>query len=396
VFWRLLPGRGSRLAGAFRFLRITDIEAIHLRCEDPNIALFDGSYDDCVIRVSTDEGITGIGEVESLAPAIQAIINSDHAHNHACGLRKLLVGSDPTQPEELWRLMYDSTDYIGRRGLVMHAIGGIDIALWDIKGQVEGKPIAELLGGEKRRRIEAYGTIYPMASTADAVEQQVEDAMRSLNLRNIKFAADPWWMRDLDKTANLLRAARHTIGNEGKLIVDAALSYRTAEEGLRLIPLLREVGVSFLEAPLPLDDVEGHARLAQAGLPLGVGDLGLTHVNEFIEAMDRGGAAICQPDITMVGGFTGIAAIAAAASARGKRIITHGYKSNIEIAANLHFLANHWTAELLEYSTSKSPLRWEMCEESILVGSDGTVEVPRTPGLGVHLNQCTLERYRVQ
>jgi L-rhamnonate dehydratase len=377
-------------------VRITDIEAIHLRCEDPNIALFDGSYDDCVIRVSTNEGITGIGEVESLAPAIQAIINSDHAHNHACGLRKLLVGRDPTQPEELWRLMYDSTDYVGRRGLVMHAIGGIDIALWDIKGQVEGKPIAELLGGEKRRRIEAYGTIYPMASTADGVKQQVEDAMRRLNLRNIKFAADPWWMHDLDSTANLLRAARRTLGNEGKLIVDAALSYRSAEEGLRLIPLLREVGVAFLEAPLPLDDVEGHARLAQAGLPLGVGDLGLTHVNEFIEAMDRGGASICQPDITMVGGFTGIGTIAAAASARGKRVITHAFKSNIEIAANLHFLANHWTAELLEYSTSKSPLRWEICEESILVGADGMVEVPQSPGLGVHLNTCTLERYRVQ
>jgi L-rhamnonate dehydratase len=376
-------------------VRITNIEAIHLRCEDPNIALFDGSYDDCVIRVSTDGGITGIGEVESLAPAVQAIINSDHAHNHACGLRKLLVGSDPAQPKELWRLMYDSTDYIGRRGLVMHAIGGIDIALWDIKGQIEGKPISELLGGVKRRRIEAYGTIYPMASTVAAVEQQVEDAMRRLNLRNIKFAADPWWMNDLDKTANLLRAARRTIGNDGKLIVDAALSYRTAEEGLQLIPLLREVGVAFLEAPLPLDDMEGHARLAQAGLPLGVGDLGITHVNEFTDAMDRGGASICQPDITMVGGFTGIAMIAAAASARGKRVITHGFKSNIEIAANLHFLANHWTAELLEYSTSKSPLRWETCEESIPVGCDGMVEVPQSPGLGVHLNQRTLERYRV-
>ena len=376
-------------------MRITEIEAIHLRCNHPNIALFDGSYDDCVIRVSTDEGITGIGEVESLAPAIQAIINSDHAHNHACGLRKLLLSRDPTQPEELWQLMYESTDYIGRRGLVMHAIGGIDIALWDIKGQAESKSIAELLGGRKRCRVEAYGTIYPMARTVEGVEQQVEDTLGRLNLRNIKFAADPWWMGDLERTASLLRAARRTLGKNGKLIIDAALSYRTAEEGLRMIPLFQEVGVAFLEAPLPLDDVEGHARMAVAGLPLGVGDLGLTHVNEFIEAMDRGCAAICQPDITMVGGFTGIRAIGAAARARGKRVITHGFKSNIEIAANLQFLANHWTDELLEYSTSNSPLRWEMCEESIPVGRDGSVEVPHGPGLGVHLNEETLKRYRV-
>ncbi len=376
-------------------MKITAIEAIHLRVEDPNIGLFDGSYDDCVVRVRTDEGITGIGEVESLAPAIQALIYAAPAHNHARGLGELLIGRDPSNPEELWNLMYDATDYIGRRGVVMHAIGGIDLALWDIKGQLEGKPIAELLGGAHRDRVEAYGTIYPMARTVAGVEGQVEDALHRLRLRNIKFAADPWWMDDLDQTTRLLRAARRVLGTPGGMIIDAALSYRTPEEGLRLVPIFKEVGVMFLEAPLPLDDIEGHARMAEAGLALGVGDLGLTHADEFIEAMDRGQASICQPDITMVGGFTGIRKVAQAARERHKRVITHGYKTNIEIAANLHFLANHWTEELLEYSTSKSPLRWEMTEERIEVGHDGTVEVPRGPGLGVHLNERTVEKFRI-
>ncbi len=150
-------------------MKITDIEAIHLRVEDPNIGLFDGSYDDCVIRIHTNEGVTGIGESESLAPAIQAIIYARPAHNHARGLRELLLGRDPTQPQELWQLMYEATDYVGRRGLVMHAMGGIDIALWDIKGQTENKPISKLLGAQRRQRIEAYGTIYPMAKTVDGV-----------------------------------------------------------------------------------------------------------------------------------------------------------------------------------------------------------------------------------
>src|SRR5260370_40381773 len=140
-------------------MNISDMEAIHLRVEDPNIGLFDGSYDDCVVRVRTDGGLTGIGEVESLAPAIQAIISAAPAHNHARGLRELLVGRDPSNPEELWDLMYDATDYIGRRGLVMHAIGGVDLALWDLQGQIENRPVAELLGGAKPRRIEAYRTI---------------------------------------------------------------------------------------------------------------------------------------------------------------------------------------------------------------------------------------------
>lgn len=376
-------------------MKITDIEAIHLRFEDPNIGLFDGSYDDCVIRIQTDEGITGIGEVESLAPAIQAIVYSKPAHNHARGLRELLVGRDPTQPQELWQLMFEATDYVGRRGLVMHAMGGIDLALWDIKGQAEQKPISELLGGQYRQRIEAYGTIYPMGRTVETVEQQVEDALTRLRLRNIKFAADPWWMDDLELTSQLLQAARRVLGPDRGMIVDAALSYRTAEEGLKLLPVLREAGILFLEAPLPLDDWEGHARLAAAGIPLGVGDLGLTHVSEFIDAMDRGQASICQPDITQVGGFTGLLQVAAAARKRNKRVITHGYKTNIEIAANLHFLANHWMDELLEYSTSQSPLRWETTEEKILVGQDGKVEVPRSPGLGVRLNENSIAKYRV-
>ena len=150
--------------------------------------------------------------------------------------------------------------------------------------------------------------------------------------------------------------------------------------------MLQEVGIWFLEAPLPLDDVAGHARMAGRGVPLGVGDLGLTHVDEFIEAMDRGKADICQPDITQVGGFTHIRRIAAAAAERGKRVITHGYKTNIEIAANLHFLANHRDEEVLEYSTSSSPLRWRTTRERIPIDADGMVAVPTGPGLGVTLD----------
>lgn len=376
-------------------MKITDIQAIHVRVEDPNIGLFDGSFDDCIIRVETDEGITGIAEMETLADAVQGIVYAKPAHSRARGLRELLLGQDPGDPETLWDLMYESTCYVGRRGLMMHAIGGVDIALWDIAAQMRGVPVHQLLGGARRDRLEAYGTIYPMARTERAVAEQVEDAKTRLRLKNIKFAADPWWMDDLPSTGKLLHAARKALGDEGSIIVDAALAYQTAEEGLRLLPILRDINILFLEAPLPLDDLQGHARLAREGVPLGVGDLGFTHVDEFIEAMDRGGASICQPDITMVGGFTGIRKIAKAAEQRGKRVITHGYKSNIEIAANLHFLANHKDTELLEYSTSSSPLRWEMTVEKIPVQEDGTVAVPQTPGLGVHLDEQVVGRYRV-
>ena len=374
-------------------MKITAIEAIHLRAEDPLIELFDGSYDDCVLMVHTDEGITGIGETESMAPAIQAIVKGPSAHNHARSLAAVLVGQDPSDPVRLWHHMYDSTDYVGRRGLAMHAIGGIDLALWDLKGKIEGKPVHELLGGKKRDRVPAYGTIYPMARTTEEVRAQVADG-QSKKLRNFKFAADPWWLDDIALTGRLLAAAREQAGDAAHLIVDAALSYRTAQEGLRLFPIYRDIGLWFLEAPLPLDDVEGHREMSSHGISTGVGDLGLTHVREFIEMMDRGGASICQPDISQVGGFTGIQQIASAAYARSKRVITHGYKTNIEIAANLHFLAAQPNEEPLEFSLSHSPLRWHTTREHFPVEDDGCVRIPQVPGLGVTLNPETIGRYR--
>lgn len=374
-------------------MKITKVEAIHLRAEDPLIELFDGSYDDCVIVVHTDEGITGIGETESMAPAIQAIVKGPSAHNHARSLSAVLVGQELSDPVALWHQMYESTDYVGRRGLMMHAVGGVDLALWDLKGKKEGKPVHELLGGKRRDRVPAYGTIYPMARTPEEVRAQVAEG-QSKRLRNFKFAADPWWLDDIPHTGILLEAARKQAGDSAHLIVDAALSYRTAEEGLKLFPVFRQIGIWFLEAPLPLDDVDGHLEMSRHGISTGVGDLGLTHVREFVEMMDRGGASICQPDISQVGGFTGIQQIAAAAYLRGKRVITHGYKTNIEIAANLHFLAAQPNEEPLEFSLSHSPLRWQTTREHFAVEEDGCVRVPQLPGLGVTLNEETIERYR--
>jgi len=373
-------------------MKIIRIETFHMRHEDPGISLFDGSYDDCVIRLTTDTGHVGIGEVESFPAAIQALIHGPDAHNHARGLAGVLLGRDPNDAT-LWDELYDACDYVGRRGLTMHALGGLDLALWDLRGQAAGKPIHALLGGAKRHRLRAYGTIYPMGRTEDEVRHQVADRLSRLHLSAIKFAADPWWMDDVAHTTRLLKAAREVLGPDRGLIVDCALAYRTAAEGLKLYPAYREIGLLFLEAPLPLDDVPGHAEMAKHGIPLGVGDLGLTHVLEFIEAMDQGGASICQPDITMVGGFTGIQKIADAALARGKRVITHGYKTNIEIAANLHFLAAHQNEELLEFSTSDSPLRWRMTNETLLVSPDGYVNVPQTPGLGVTLSETAVSKF---
>jgi L-alanine-DL-glutamate epimerase-like enolase superfamily enzyme len=111
---------------------------------------------------------------------------------------------------------------------------------------------------------------------------------------------------------------------------------------------------------------------------------------------DVGRIDIAQPDVTMVGGLTEMMRLSAMVQVRGKRIVTHGYKSNITIAANLGFLAQHWVEEPAEYSTSESPLRWQLTQESFPIDGEGMIAVPTAPGLGITLDSATVERYRLR
>src|SRR5262249_30689638 len=156
----------------------------------------------------------------------------------------------------------------------------IDIALWDIAGQTRNLSLAELLGGRQRDRVLAYGTVYPLGETPDEVRGNIDRGLK-LGLRAIKIVADPFWRNDLDKTAGLIRAARQHVGPDIRLMVDAATAWSRAEEGLPLMPIFREHGFFWVEAPLPLDDLEGHARFQGFGVPIGGGDLGLTTRFEY-------------------------------------------------------------------------------------------------------------------
>ncbi len=374
-------------------MRITGIEVVELRTPGWTADTFDGSYDDCVIRVSTDAGIEGIAEVDSVPAVIRAIVEAPSSHTHARGLKEVVVGQDPLEIEALWERMYDATSYYGRRGVVIHALSGIDIALWDIKGKALGKPVAELLGKPRRSRLKAYGTVYPLGATPDEVRRNIDRGLK-LGLRAIKIVADPFWRDDLDHTALLIRTARDHVGKDIQLMVDAATAWSKAEEGLPLMPIFKEYGFAWVEAPLPIDDLDGHARFQGFGVPIGGGDLGLTTRFEYELLFERGKVDIAQPDVTMVGGLTELKRVARLAKSLGKRVVTHGYKSNITIAANLAFLAQHDDEEILEYSTSQSPLRWELTPERFEIEADGRVAVPTAPGLGVSLNEETLARYK--
>lgn len=376
-------------------MKIKDIEVIKLRVPGWDAATFDGSYDDVVIVVHTDAGVSGIAEVDSVPEVIRAIIEAPSSHTGSMGLKECILGRDPLDIAGLWERMYYATRYVGRRGAVIHAISGIDIALWDIKGKVEGKPVSALLGGTARReRIKAYGTVYPLGMTEDEVRRNIDRGLAA-GLRAIKLAASEFWKDDIALTGRLIRAARAHVGHDIDLLVDAATAWSKAEDGLPLMDTFGECAIGWLEAPLELDDVDGHARFQGWGIPIGGGDLGLTTHREYEMILDRGKCDIAQPDITVVGGYSEMLKVAGMVRERGKRIVPHGYKTNLLVATNLHFLAQHFAEEMCEYSTSESPLRWELTRERFPLGTDGKIAVPQGPGLGVTLDPAALAKFRI-
>jgi L-rhamnonate dehydratase len=374
-------------------MRITDIEVTALRVPGWDAKGFDGSYDDCIVEIHTDEGVSGLAEVDSVPAVIRAIVDAPASHRHARGLKEVLLGCDPTDVEALWERMYDATHYYGRRGVVMHAIGAIDIALWDLRGKVLGKPVVDLLGRKRRERVTAYGTVYPLGNTPDEARTNIDRGL-ALGLRAIKICAEPSWRGDFSRAERLIRTAREHVGESVALMIDAAAAWEKPEDGLPLMPVLRACNFLWVEAPLPLDDVAGHARFQGFGVPIGGGDLGLTSRFEYEAMFGVGRIDIAQPDVTMAGGLTELRRIAEMARRRGKRVVPHGYKTNITIACNLAFLGQHFDEEMLEYSTSPSLLRHELTLERFEIDSDGKVSVPTAPGLGVSLNPEAVERFR--
>src|SRR5919201_5428909 len=131
-------------------MRITDVEPIHLRLPEVE-EIADGTQDVLVVKIHTDGGLVGVGEVTSQSYVCKVIFEAPRSAERRHGLAYLLRGQDPLDVEGLWKRLYHHTNRYGRRGAALHAISGADIALWDLRGKAAGKPVCELFGGPKRR-----------------------------------------------------------------------------------------------------------------------------------------------------------------------------------------------------------------------------------------------------
>ncbi len=374
-------------------MKITDVEAVVLRQPALDDGIADGSQDDLVVLVHTDEGLTGIGEVDSAPEAVRAIVNAPGSHAIANSLRALLVGEDPFEVERLWQKMYRGLIYVGRRGIALHAISGIDIALWDLKGKALGKPVCELIGTPRRDRVRAYASLL-MPDSTGAVAEQVS-ALREQGFTAVKLGWGPLGA-DPRHDVELARAACESAGEGMTVLIDAGLGYGAdAATAIQVAHGLEELGVFWFEEPFEPDEYEAYAELADSvEIRIAAGEQDTTRWG-FRELIERGHVDLVQPDVTRCGGITELLRIAELARAAGVETVPHAWKSGIIKAASLHVNAVLPDALFQEYCVAQTPINTSLTRERLPLEEDGTVRVPTAPGLGVSLDDEVFARYRV-
>ena len=375
-------------------MKITDVEAVVLRQEAVNEGIADGSQDDLVILVSTDEGITGIGEVDSAPEAVQALVHQRGSHAVATGLRDALIGEDPLDVERLWDRMYRSVIYVGRRGIAIHAISGIDIALWDLKGKALGKPVCELLGTPVRDRVRAYASML-MPDTPEETAARVT-ALRDQGFTAVKLGWGPLG-RDAEHDVKLAAAAKEAGGEGTEIMIDAGLGYvADAARAIRVARELEELGIYWLEEPFEPDEYEAYAELADTvDITVAAGEQDVTRWG-FRELIERGHVDLVQPDVTRCGGITETLRIAELAREHGLPTVPHAWKSGIIKAASLHVNAVLPDALFQEYCVADTEINTRLTQQRLPLEADGCIAIPTAPGLGVDLDPDVFESLRVE
>lgn len=388
---------------------ITDITTIKLHYQMP-VAMADAIHymparPTLLVQVHTDAGITGLGEAAAYGgflESTEAIIVNE--------LRQTIVGQDPFKVERLWSMMATRAHQRGRRGMLMMAISGVDIALWDIIGQATKTPLYRLLGGY-RETLDAYASAGFYAANkgpAELAEEFAGYAARGFRYGKMKVGRNPDVLLNplhdmqandyatctLEEDVERVRAVREAVGPSFKLAIDANNAW-TPSIARKFMRLVEPYDIYWLEEPVATDDIDGSAMLAyELETPVS-GYETETGLPGFRELIVRHAVDIVQPDVIWTGGITECRKVAALAQAYGLPVIPHVFSSAVASIANAHFIASIPNGSLLEFDQNPNPLRSELFETPLDIDASGKVHLPALPGLGVTLNQATVEKYRV-
>jgi len=366
-------------------MKITDVKTIRLRATIPTAGqVFSrsgvrNSRSTTLVQVDTDEGISGIGSASGNGELIEVIVGKV--------LKPLLIGMDPTQIEEVWDKAYVRGGHkeFGTRGVGVVALSGVDIALWDILGKVRGAPLYQLLGGKCRDKVPVYATaLYPEdpAKVAKRARTFAEQGFHGVKIK-VGF--------DLDQDIQIVRAVRDELGKDFVVMTDANQGY-TVDVALKASEAFAACGAFWLEEPLFVEDIAGHARLREKGkTPIAVGE-NLNTCYAFENFVVRGAVDFLQPDVARAGGITEVRKIAAMAAEHHVPLSFHTWGDGIALAASVHLSAALKECVVMELDYTYNPLRAELLLEPLEV-ENGFLVPPDKPGLGVELDSKAVEKF---
>lgn len=373
-------------------MKIALVEAIVLRQDVVDASRADGGQDGLLIRIETEDGLVGVGEVDSSPEICMAVVDAPPSHSIASGLRHLLVGQSIEHPAQTWEYLYRGSIYAGRRGAGIHALSGVDIALWDLFGKAAGKPVSSLLGDDPRGDIRTYASRL-MERTVDLVKQTVAES-KEAGFTALKLGWGPIG-ESREQDLLLINAARDEAGSDMELMLDAGYGYgHNVDDAAYIASALADLDYAWLEEPFFPDEIDAYAALtARKIVPIAAGEQNVTRW-EFQELARAKALDIWQPDIARCGGISEMIAISELASQHDVRVVPHAWKSGILKAASLHVNAVLPGDRIQEWSTADNPLAQSLVSTPQPVVA-GFAQVPRTPGLGVQVDEAIIKRFRV-
>jgi len=337
------------------------------------------------LKIETDEGVVGWGEpvLEGRAASVAAAVEE---------LSDYLVGKDPRQIEDHWTVLYRSGFYRGG-GVHMSALAGIDQALWDIKGRALGVPVHELLGGRVRDRIKVYSWIGGdrPAETAAAAREAVGRGFSAVKMNGPEELQYLDTRDKVEKVVANVAAVREAVGPDVGIGVD--FHGRVHRPMARvLLEALEPYHLMFVEEPVLSEHVDGIADVLRASsTPIALGER-LYSRWDFKDVITSGVVDVIQPDLSHAGGITEVRKIAAMAEAYDIAVAPHCPLGPIALAACLQLDAVAYNAVIQEqslgihYNTSNDLLDY-VVDPSVFAYSDGSVEIPRGPGLGIEVDE---------
>jgi L-alanine-DL-glutamate epimerase-like enolase superfamily enzyme len=356
------------------------------------------SFDSVIVKIETDGGLVGWGEAKAgvgsaaSAHGLAAIINLDYA--------PLLVGQDPRDVSRLWDVMYNTPregyalerghvlPQLGRRGLSISAIAGVDIALWDLLGKSLGAPVWRLLGGRRADHMPAYasgGWADEAGIGAQLLGYVESGGFRAVKMRVGVMDGEP------HRSAARVRAARKALGPDVKLMADAHGTW-TVSEAKVFCRMVEGADLYWLEEPVAADDKAGLAEVRRStAVPISTGESEFTR-HDFREIAELRAADILQPDLAIAGGITEGVRIAAIASAYNLRLAPHLWSGAPAFAAGVALAASQSAGFILEYSLGANPLLHDLIREKFEV-LNGQLEIPDRPGLGVTVDEDFVRRH---